>query len=110
MTGGMVVVLGPVGHNVGAGMTGGEAYIHDPDGLLRGRLNTQLVESRRPNDAQAAELRFLVERHREYTGSALAAALLADWEATVRSFWWVAPVDEVTRVERAHEGMLGASA
>ena len=110
MTGGTVVVLGAVGHNVGAGMTGGEAYVYDPDGFLGGRLNTQLVESRRPNDAQSAELRFLVERHREYTGSALAAALLADWDATVRCFWWVAPIDEVTRVERAHEGMLGASA
>ena len=74
--------------------------------MLGGRYG----ESRRPNDAQSAELRFLIERHREYTGSALAAALLADWEATIRSFWWVAPVDEVTRVERAHEGMLGASA
>jgi len=110
MTGGVVVVLGPVGHNFGAGMTGGEAYVHDPDGLLGGRLNGQLVESRRPNDAQSAELRFVVERHREHTGSVLAAALLADWDATIRSFWWVAPVDEVARIERAHEGMLGASA
>jgi glutamate synthase (ferredoxin) len=110
MTGGTVVVLGAVGYNLGAGMTGGEAYVYDPDGLLDARLNSQLVESRRPNDAQAAELRFLVERHREYTGSVLAAALLADWEATIRYFWWVAPVDEVARIERAHEGMLGASA
>jgi glutamate synthase domain-containing protein 2/glutamate synthase domain-containing protein 1/glutamate synthase domain-containing protein 3 len=110
MTGGTVVVLGPVGYNLGAGMTGGEAYLYDPDGLLGARLNGQLVESRRPNDAQAAELCFLVERHREHTGSVLAAALLADWDATIRSFWWVAPVDEVARIERAHEGMLGASA
>ena len=110
MTGGSVVVLGPVGYNLGAGMTGGEAYVYDPEGLLGGRLNPQLVESRRPNDAQAAELRFLVDQHREYTGSVLAAALLADWDATIRYFWWVAPVDEVARIERAHEGMLGASA
>jgi glutamate synthase (ferredoxin) len=110
MTGGTVVVLGPVGQNLGAGMTGGEAYVHDPDGVLSARLNSQLVESRRPNQAQAAELRFLVEQHRELTGSVLAAALLADWDATIRYFWWVAPVDEVARIERAHQGMLGASA
>jgi glutamate synthase (ferredoxin) len=110
MTGGTVVVLGPVGQNLGAGMTGGETYVYDPDGLLGGRLNSQLVESRRPNAAQSAELRFLVEQHREETGSVLAAALLADWDATIRYFWWVAPVDEVARIERAHEGMLGASA
>ena len=102
--------LGSVGYNLGAGMTGGEAYVYDPEGMLGSRLNPQLVEARRPNDAQSAELCFLVERHREYTGSVLAAALLADWEATRRCFWWVAPVDEVARIERAHEGMLGASA
>ena len=110
MTGGTVVVLGPVGYNLGAGMTGGEAYVYDHDGRLGNRLNAQLVESRRPNAAQASELRFLVECHREHTGSPLAAALLADWEATLRYFWWVAPVDEVARIERSHEGILGASA
>jgi glutamate synthase (ferredoxin) len=110
MTGGTVVILGPVGHNLGAGMTGGEAYVYDHDGRLGNRLNPQLVEAVRPHHAQSAELRFLVERHREYTGSPLAAALLADWDATLRYFWWVAPVDEVARIERAHEGMLGASA
>ena len=99
-----------MGYNFGAGMTGGEAYVYDGDGVLGDRLNSQLVESRRPNDAQSAELRFLVERHREETGSILAAALLADWDASIRFFWWVAPVDEVARIERAHEGMLGASA
>jgi glutamate synthase (ferredoxin) len=110
MTGGTVVILGPVGYNLGAGMTGGEAYVYDAEGRLATRLNPQLVEARRPNPAQAAELQFLVERHREHTGSVLAAALLADWGATLRYFWWVAPVDEVARIERAHEGILGASA
>src|SRR5205085_12369364 len=103
-------VPGPGGHNLGPGQNRGRGHLFRPDGLLGGRLNSQLVESRRPDDAQSAELRFLVERHREYTGSVLAAALLADWDATVRYFWWVAPVDEVARIERAHEGMLGASA
>ncbi len=110
MTGGTVVVLGPVGHNLGAGMTGGEAFVHDPEARLGNRLNPQLVQAVRPHAAQSAELRFLVERHREYTGSPLAAALLADWEATLRSFWWVAPIDEVARIELAQAGMLGASA
>ena len=110
MTGGTVVILGPVGHNLGAGMTGGEAYVYDHDGRLGNRLNAQLVQAVRPHHAQSAELRFLVERHREYTGSPLAAALLADWDATLRYFWWVAPVDEVARIERSHEGVLGASA
>jgi glutamate synthase domain-containing protein 2/glutamate synthase domain-containing protein 1/glutamate synthase domain-containing protein 3 len=107
MTGGTVVILGPVGYNLGAGMTGGEAYVYDPEGLLTTRLNRQLVDAAIPDDKRRADLRFLVERHRELTGSAAAAAMLADWDATVRSFWRVAPIDEISRIERGNEGRLG---
>jgi glutamate synthase (ferredoxin) len=106
MTGGTVVVLGPVGYNFGAGMTGGEAYVHDPDGRLGTRLNRQLVDAAVPDDNQRAGLRFLVEWHRELTGSRRAAALLADWDAAVRAFWRVAPLDEVARIERIGEGRV----
>ena len=109
MTGGTAVVLGPFGYNLGAGMTGGQAYVYDPDGKLNTRLNRQLVDAATPQPAEAAELRFLVERHRELTGSSLAGAMLADWDATLRSFWRVAPVSEVARIERANEGVLGAA-
>ena len=66
MTGGTCVVLGPFGYNLGAGMTGGQAFVFDPDGLLSARLNAQLVEASKLDDPQAAELRFLLERHREF--------------------------------------------
>ena len=69
MTGGTVVILGGFGYNLGAGMTGGQAYVYDPDHLLVTRLNRQLVDAALVDDAQAAELRFLVECHRELTGS-----------------------------------------
>jgi glutamate synthase (ferredoxin) len=109
MTGGTVVILGPTGRNLGAGMTGGQAYVYDPAGALGARLNRQLVDGVRPDGGQEVELRFLVERHREVTGSPLAGALLADWSGAVRDFWRIAPLDEVARIERANEGMLGAS-
>ncbi len=109
MTGGTVVILGGFGHNLGAGMTGGQAYVYDPEHLLVTRLNRQLVDAALPDDAQADELRFLVEVHRELTGSAVAAEMLDDWDTTLRRFWRVAPVDEVARIERANEGVLGAS-
>jgi glutamate synthase (ferredoxin) len=109
MTGGTVAILGPFGYNLGAGMTGGKAYVHDPDNLLATRLNRQLVDAALLDDEQAEELRFLVEVHREYTGSARATALLDDWEETLRSFWRVAPVSEVARIERANEGVLGTA-
>ena len=110
MTGGTVVVLGPFGYNLGAGMTGGQAFVFDPDGLLSARLNPQLVEASKLDDPQAAELRFLLERHRELTGSPRAAAMLDDWDATLRSFWRVAPVGEVARIERANQNVIGAGA
>ncbi|MCZ7525129.1 MAG: glutamate synthase-related protein [Acidimicrobiia bacterium] len=109
MTGGRVVILGSIGYNLGAGMTGGEAFVYDADGLLSARLNRQLVDATLLDEVQAGELRFLVEQHRELTGSARAAGMLADWEATVRGFWRIAPVDEVSRIERANEGLLGAA-
>jgi glutamate synthase domain-containing protein 2/glutamate synthase domain-containing protein 1/glutamate synthase domain-containing protein 3 len=109
MTGGTCVILGPFGYNLGAGMTGGQAYMYDPEGLLASRLNPQLVEATKlGDDAQVAELLFLVERHRELTGSPLVGGMLADWDATLRCFWRVAPVDEIARIERANEGLLGA--
>jgi glutamate synthase (ferredoxin) len=109
MTGGTCVILGTFGYNLGAGMTGGQAFVHDPDGMLASRLNPQLVEASKVGDeTHMAELRFLVERHRELTGSERAGSMLADWDATLRCFWRVAPVDEVARIERANEGLLGA--
>src|SRR6185312_8379619 len=49
MTGGTVIVLGPVGYNLGAGMTGGQAFVYDPNANLTARLNTALVEAVRPD-------------------------------------------------------------
>jgi glutamate synthase (ferredoxin) len=109
MTGGTCVILGPFGYNLGAGMTGGQAFVFDPDGLLSARLNPQLVEASKLDDPQSAELRFLLERHRELTGSQRATEMLDDWDAALRSFWRVAPVDEVARIERANQNVIGAA-
>jgi glutamate synthase (ferredoxin) len=104
MTGGTVVVLGPVGRNVGAGMTGGELFVYDPDGGSLRRLNEELVLARRPDDIELVYLRELIVAHAELTGSAVAAGILEDWEQAVRWLWRVAPRDEVAAIERAHEG------
>jgi glutamate synthase (NADPH/NADH) large chain len=88
MTRGTVVVLGGPGRNLGAGMTGGEAFLLDPDeSLVNGDLVT-LVELER---GDAERLLALIERHRDLTGSARAAALLADPEAGVRRFRRLVP-------------------
>ena len=73
MTAGTVVVLGDVGLNFGAGMTGGEAYVLDRDGTLDARLGDGLVLAHDPDASQLAELRELVERHHRHTESRRAA-------------------------------------
>jgi glutamate synthase (ferredoxin) len=104
MTGGTVVVLGPVGQNLGAGMTGGEAYAYDPEAGLPARVNPELVEFARPDDAQAAALKELVVRHAALTGSAKARTLLANWPIARSRFWRVAPRADVAAISQKSEG------
>jgi glutamate synthase domain-containing protein 3 len=93
MTGGRVVVLGRTGRNFAAGMSGGIAYVIDPADEFDRRCNHNLVDLE-PLDAEDVELvHGLVQRHLEYTGSELAARLLADWATTVRQFVKVMPRD-----------------
>ena len=84
MTGGTVVVLGPVGMNLAAGMTGGELFVHDPDGDVPIRLNPELVEARMASPEALERLRRLVERHHELSGSARAGRSSPGGTLTVR--------------------------
>jgi glutamate synthase (ferredoxin) len=104
MTNGTVVVLGRFGRNVAAGMSGGEIYVHDPEGVLDLRLNVDLVVSRPVTGAD--ELRRLLERHVRYTASLRAQALLDRWEEALHEFRHVVPKTDVAAVEDEHEGTL----
>ena len=73
MTGGLVVVLGRTGRNFAAGMSGGVAYVFDPEGRLPGRCNRQMVDLDPMEAVDVATVKALVERHAAETGSALAA-------------------------------------
>ncbi|GIH74088.1 glutamate synthase large subunit [Planobispora longispora] len=77
MTGGKVVVLGPTGRNFAAGMSGGVAYLLDLDPA---RVNREMVEIEAVGEADADELREIVEKHLAETGSTVAKELLADWD------------------------------
>ena len=105
MTGGLVVILGPTGFNLGAGMTGGACLVHDPSANILARLNAQLVEARRPEGSELDEIRTLLERHAGLTGSRRARALLDDWEAAGSAFWRIAPRGKLARVERSERGV-----
>jgi glutamate synthase (NADPH/NADH) large chain len=90
MTGGRVAVLGPVGRNFAAGMSGGVAYLLDPD---PGLLNLEMADLDPLDEDDAEFLRDLVQRHHGETGSAVAAGLLADWPAALGRFGKVMPKD-----------------
>jgi glutamate synthase domain-containing protein 2/glutamate synthase domain-containing protein 1/glutamate synthase domain-containing protein 3 len=109
MTGGTVVVLGEVGYNLGAGMTGGQAFVYDPNAALLARLNAALVEAERPDAESLTELRWLIERHQELTGSGRAGELLKDWEAATEHFWHVLPIDRVRRIEQQSAGRVASA-
>ena len=106
MTGGTAVILGGTGRNVGAGMSGGWAYLLDLDESL---VNGELVDVEPVPDGEAQRLREIVEAHVAYTDSAVGAALLADWPAAVRRFSSIVPrdfrrvLDATARAEEAGE-------
>jgi len=92
MTGGRVVILGEIGDNFGAGMTGGMAFLYDPDGTAYERINPDSLQIVRIRSSHwEAELRGLVETHAKATDSALAARLLNEWDVEIDKFWHVVP-------------------
>ena len=90
MTGGTVLVLGPIGRNFAAGMSGGVAYVLD---LPTERVNGDLVDvlPLRPQDC--ANVQSLLALHRDETGSPVAEALLANWDTAQARFSLVLPRD-----------------
>ena len=93
MTGGRTVILGPVGRNFAAGMSGGVAFVHDPEGRLPMRVNPEMVELEPLDADDFLWLKHRIECHRHETASPVAARLLADWPAEAKAFVKVMPVD-----------------
>ena len=94
MTGGRVVVLGNTGRNFAAGMSGGIAYIWDPEGTFTGNCNAEMVDlDPLVADEDIAELKQLISNHAGFTGSTVAGAVLNDWANQVTRFVKVMPKD-----------------
>ncbi|CAN1494738.1 glutamate synthase subunit alpha [Mycobacteriaceae bacterium] len=93
MTGGKVVILGPTGRNFAAGMSGGVAFVYDPDGLLPGNLNAEMVDIDEFADADLDWLHDILVAHHDATDSAVAQRILADWPRQAGDFVKVMPRD-----------------
>ena len=94
MTGGRVVILGPTGRNFAAGMSGGVAYVFDPDDAFAECCNPGMVDLE-PLVASAdiEEVKGLIEKHAQYTGSPVAERVLDDWGRAQTAFVKVMPRD-----------------
>lgn len=93
MTGGRVVVLGPTGRNFGAGMSGGLAFVYDPDSTFLLRVNPEMIDLDPPDRDDLEWLRDRIELHRQETGSVVAAEMLASWAEFGGKFVKVIPKD-----------------
>ncbi len=93
MTGGRVVILGPTGRNFAAGMSGGVAYVYDPDDALTANLNTEMVDLDEFDDADAEWLHDMLVAHVDATDSAVGQRILSDWPKQMGDFVKVMPRD-----------------
>ena len=137
MTGGVVVVLGKTGRNFAAGMSGGVAYVYDPEGQFRTLCNPAMVDvdpvsaeidaedgagrpAQRPSNVHdngmgdmlrhdAERLKILLQRHQLHTGSTQAKALLDDWGNAIGRFVKVMPRDYRRALQQLEAERLAAA-
>ncbi|TPG13737.1 glutamate synthase large subunit [Sphingomonas oligophenolica] len=111
MTGGVAVLLGAVGQNFGAGMTGGMAFVYDPDDLFGTRANPDsIVWQRVATPHWEGVLHDLVARHADATDSTWSRGLIEDWPRMIGDFWQVVPKEMLTRLPYPLDEELEAQA
>jgi glutamate synthase (ferredoxin) len=93
MTGGRVVVIGSTGRNFAAGMSGGIAYVLDEEGDFSIRCNQDMVDLEPLNAEDSEEVKEMIQRHVEYTGSDKGEKVLANWSSMAHKFVRVMPKD-----------------
>ncbi|MFP6594398.1 MAG: glutamate synthase-related protein, partial [Dehalococcoidia bacterium] len=101
MTGGTIVVIGPTGRNFAAGMSGGVAFIYDPDDTFSSRFNPEMasLENVVAGSEDEAELLGLLQNHQRHTGSPVAERILGDWDTSRGLFKKVMP-EAYARIQR----------
>ena len=105
MTGGRVVILGNIGRNFGAGMSGGLAYLFDVQSEQKEIINQEMIDLDPLSIEDLIELRRLIRSHANYTGSKLAFDILNDWEEQTKKFTKVFP-KEYKKVLRTEKSLL----
>jgi glutamate synthase domain-containing protein 3 len=93
MTGGKAVILGPTGRNFGAGMSGGIAYIYNKKEDFEKNCNKETYEIEDLIEEDLKDLKFLIQKHFDYTESTVAQNILSNWEKESERFVKVMPTD-----------------
>ena len=109
MTGGTAVILGPVAANFGAGMTGGMAYIYDPEATAEERINTEsLVVVRLQLPYWQEQVKGLIEDHAREARSLLARKILSAWDKECGQFLQICPMEMIERLPHPLEPIRSA--
>ncbi|MDH4090452.1 MAG: glutamate synthase large subunit [Cyclobacteriaceae bacterium] len=101
MTGGRVIILGGTGRNFAAGMSGGIAYVFDPEHALERLCNKDMVELETMDSEDKAAVKTMIEKHFKYTGSDPAEWILGKWEEAAELFVKVMPKDYKAVLQKA---------
>ncbi len=93
MTGGEAVILGRLGNNFGAGMTGGMAFVYDPDDVFTKKINAETIGLYRLEEGGhwSEHLKARLQEHIHHTNSPLATELLSKWDIAAAKFWQIVP-------------------
>jgi glutamate synthase (NADPH) large chain len=107
MTGGRVLILGSTGRNFAAGMSGGIAYVYNVDGNFPSLCNPEMIDLDPLNEEDVREMKDMISRHYDYTGSTVAKFVLEDFENQLRNFVKVFPKDykKVLQDKKARVGV-----
>ena len=105
MTGGLILILGTVGRNFAAGMSGGIAYIFD-SGESFAHINQEMVDIDPLNDQDLINIKELIMEHIEYTGSQQAIKVVENWDVTKSGFIKVMPRDYKAVLEKKNDSLM----
>ncbi len=93
MTGGLAIILGETGRNFAAGMSGGTAFVYDVNKTFAPKVNMEMVELETPDNEDIEMLKAYIQKHKDVTNSAVAEAILGNWNEAIKSFVKVYPTD-----------------
>ena len=100
MTGGIVLILGKIGRNFAAGMSGGIAFIYKAEKFDKRNFNSEMIEFENPNNQDIDFIRKLIENHFSYTSSKLAESFLNNWKKESKNFIKIMPIEFKLALEK----------